>query len=87
MIKELKRVWKRINKTKLTILILKVILVIGVVGIIFNLGRIYQNKKYNYNLTEVVERHNEAFQDLKNLYEEKCDYCEKNHYELIRFGE
>ena len=86
MIKDIKETWKKINKEKLTILGLKTVMVVGIAWSIFNLGFIVGNKVHQDNMERITERYNRNIEELQRMYEEKCEDCKENHWELLRYG-
>lgn len=83
---EIKETWKRIDKEKLTILGLKTVIVIGISWSIFNLGFIAGNKVHQENMERITQRYDRNIDELQRMYDEKCDDCRENHYELLRYG-
>lgn len=70
---------KKINKLKLAKIILDIIIIIGIVGIIFNLGRNYEYKECK----QIIEKQHKINDELRELYENKCKDCKERHYTLV----
>lgn len=72
----------RLMKEETIIKALSITMIIGILWIMFNLGFIAGNEIHQKNLDYVINKYTE----LETKYNEKIQYCDKNHYELLRYG-
>lgn len=62
--------------------ILKSIIVVGALLSMYFLGFTKGYNTYQKNLDYVINKYTE----LETKYNEKIEYCDKNHWELLRYG-
>ena len=62
--------------------ILKTIIIVGALLSIYFLGFTKGYEKHQKNLDYVTNKYTE----LETKYNEKIEYCDKNHWELLRYG-